>query len=748
MTRETTPPLNHPLLIPGNAFSKFEAVDLLCLLYLLALIRPCFWSLHNQFLSWTLTAIVGALLWYGYVVTKPFPRVKFGKSFWLVVGVPLLFAFLLRAAFPDYSFDVLTYHVLHGERTLRGPLFQANDFFHSVPFNPAPDTITAISRWVFGYRLGTAVNLLVLIWTAQIGDRILRSYLSNAWIRAASVLLVVLTENVMFEISTYMVDLLMLPPLLQATFLTLRIDEAENRQLNFMHIGLMLGIAAALKLTTLAVGLPLLAICVYKIVSRLSSREILRPTLLLFVSFLMPLVPFTVYVYGITGNPIFPVANRFFQSGYWPTTGGWDGRWGPQSTLEGLVWPVLAWFKPERHSELAVYAGRLSLGFLTALVGLVLQWRRTQVRILCLILLSTALLWSQTAMGYSRYGLFEDLVAGITIVVVATTLLPQTSLRQLNWKTAVGSLLVVVFVVQSCLGFLYALNRDWGGRTTLLKSPGSFMREAGWMFRDRHLKQFLPETERAKIEKARLWVEATQKASAFEVLLNPDLPVVALHHDEFFASRNSWQEFIAKVKQTNGDGMYALCIAEDLSKARQALEYRGLEIAQVESFEMHFFSTSDRIGMMLIEVQIPQDPVARERFESLWMKVAFPSSDYREEIVALNLPSTLRVNQRVEVRFKVKNLGGATWPSVGNRDSVYQVHLGDRWMKDGKIIEDARGQLKADLPPGQETEITMVIKAPDIPGNYTLQLDMVHEAVTWFRENGAEPLFVPIVVTP
>jgi hypothetical protein len=672
---------------------------------------------------------------------------KFGKSFWLVVGVPILFAFLLRAAFPDYSFDVLTYHVLQGERTLRGPLFQAGDFFHSVPFNPAPDTITAMSRWLVGYRLGTAINLLVLIWTAQISDRILRPYLSNSWMRAASVLLVVLTENVMFEISTYMVDLLLLPPLLQATFLTLRIDEAENRQLNFVHIGLMLGVSAALKLTTLAVGLPILAICVYKIVSRFSAREILRPALLLFISFLAPLVPFTVYVYAITGNPIFPVANTFFQSPYWPTTGGWDRRWGPQTILEGLVWPVLIWFKPERHSELAVYAGRLSLGFITALVGLVLLWFHTHVRLLCLILLSTALLWSQTAMGYSRYGLFEDLVAGITIVAVATTLLRNTSARELNWKTAAGWSLVVVLVFQSCLACFYALNREWGGRTTLLKFPGSFAREATWMFRDRHLKHFLTETERTKIDKVQLWFEATQKSSAFEVFLNPDVPMVAVHQPEFFASRNSWQEFIAKVKQTNGEGMYALCLADDLARARQSLEDRGLEIAEIETLEMRFFSTSDRISMMLIEVQIPQDPAARERFESSWMKVAFPSADYREEILALNLPSTLRVNERVEVRFKVKNLGGATWPAVGNRDSVYQVHLGDRWMKDGKIIEDARGLLKTDLAPGQETEITMVIKAPDTPGNYTLQLDMVHEAVTWFREHGAEPLFVPIVVT-
>jgi hypothetical protein len=36
---------------------------------------------------------------------------------------------------------------------------------------------------------------------------------------------------------------------------------------------------------------------------------------------------------------------------------------------------------------------------------------------------------------------------------------------------------------------------------------------------------------------------------------------------------------------------------------------------------------------MLIQVRIPSQPEAKERFETAWMNAAFASKDYNEEIV-------------------------------------------------------------------------------------------------------------------
>src|SRR5207237_8690269 len=128
----------------------------------------------------------------------------------------------------------------------------------------------------------------------------------------------------------------------------------------------------------------------------------------------------------VTGNPIFPIGNGFFKSPYWPTHGGWDDRWGPQTFWQTMIWPVLIYFKPERHSELAVYSGRLSLGFLVALLGLLIAWRSEQVCKICIILVVSSLLWSIYGLGYGRYGLYQEAFAGVAIVVVAATLWQRT----------------------------------------------------------------------------------------------------------------------------------------------------------------------------------------------------------------------------------------------------------------------------------------------------------------------------------
>jgi hypothetical protein len=56
--------------------------------------------------------------------------------------------------------------------------------------------------------------------------------------------------------------------------------------------------------------------------------------------------------------------------------------------------------------------------------------------------------------------------------------------------------------------------------------------------------------------------------------------------------------------------------------------------------------------------------------------------------------------------------------------------------------------MKADLPPGGETEMTLAVTAPQTPGEYTLEIDLVHEGVTWFSERGAQPLRLQLRVAP
>src|SRR6266536_1226520 len=225
---------------------RIEFGDALVFFYGLVFVRQYFWLLETNSIAWILSFVIASVCCYFYIATKPFPAQRFGPEFWLVVGLPLLFAYALRAAFPDHSFDVLNYRLLHAERSLRGTLFAPGDFFPTpAPYNPAPDTVTGLFRVILGYRLGTIVNLFALIWAAQVADKLLRPFVKKPWLRSLCVLLTMLAEHLLFEASNYMVDLLALPLLLEATFLTLQAKQIENQRANYVRIALLLCASAA-----------------------------------------------------------------------------------------------------------------------------------------------------------------------------------------------------------------------------------------------------------------------------------------------------------------------------------------------------------------------------------------------------------------------------------------------------------------------------------------------------------------------
>lgn len=721
--------------------TRVEFGDVLLCLYITVFVRQYLWILPNNLLAWVIAVVVGAICWYVYIATKPASSERFGWVFWLVVALPLLVLYGLRAAFPDLSFDVLSYHILHGERSLRGTLFMPGDFFPTTtPFNPAPDTLTAISRTLLGYRLGTAINWLVLVWAAQIVDKLLRPFVARHWLRSVAVLLVFLAEHLLFEVSTYMVDLLALPLLLEATYLTLR--RSENTRTNgctsFLHVAFLLGAGTAFKITNLTVAIPLLLLWAVKFWRAGNVSKQLKTIGAGALLFLSPLVPFCIYIYRVTGNPVFPIANVLFKSPYWPTHGGWDQRWGPVGFWRTLLWPLFLVVQPERYSELSVYSGRLFIGVVAAIAGLFLIGRNVYARQLIFLFLSSCLLWSISALGYSRYGLHNEVIAGLVIVVIAASLARQSE----PWRKFPGLILLLALGGQSVMGVKYLLKTEWGGRPTVVQDPGAYLSESRLFLRDRSLPAFLSPDERKMLETAPVWVESCVKSTGFEVLLAQQTPVISINHPEYFFTRESRKQFIAAVERLPGPLMASLCFAGELETAKQTIALRGLEIARVTPIDFPFFSNHQRIGMMVIEIRRPEAVEARAKFASSWMNAAFPDADYRAEITALNAPPMMRAGENLALRFRVKNLGESDWPAVGNKEGRFQVNIGDRWLKSGNVINalDGRTGMPADLQPGQEVELILNVKAPGEPGDYTLEIDMVHEGVTWFYERGAKPL--------
>jgi hypothetical protein len=486
---------------------------------------------------------------------------------------------------------------------MRGPLFAPGDFFPShAPYNPAPDIVTGICRTILGYRLGTIANLLVMLWTAQLVEKFLRPYIVRKRLRLCGVLLIVMVEHMLFEINNYMADLLAVPLMLEATLLVMSAREAGGERRRMIRIALLLGASVAFKLTNIATIIPIVLVYAYFILRQRDWwRGMIASLPLSLLAFIAPLAPFSLYIYGETGSPVFPVFNGIFKSPFWPAHSGWDGRWGALGLKETLAWPVLMTFKPERLSELAVYSGRISIGFIVSILALLLIRRDARIAALSFIVLLGSLLWS-AMIGYIRYGLFLEILAGVLVLAVAATLVRETLRLPRMLKFVASAMLCLVLTVQVAFACVYTYGYEWSMRRNVFQHPGVFLSEMKNLLRDHSLRRFLSAEDREMYSNVDVWIDSTMKANGIEVMLNRRAPIIGIRSLEYFVTPESRERFERALAAVEGKRMYTICFAEDYEATLGMLKSRGLVAGQTRPVKIPYYSPNNQLSMFFIEV--------------------------------------------------------------------------------------------------------------------------------------------------
>ena len=131
-----------------------------------------------------------------------------------------------------------------------------------------------------------------------------------------------------------------------------------------------------------------------------------------------------------------------------------------------------------------------------------------------------------------------------------------------------------------------------------------------------------------------------------------------------------------------------------------------------------------------------------------------PDQAFKAEVTCPDCPTKLRAGQVEMVNIKVKNLSPVQWFQRGGEvndrsDNKFYIAAGNRWLdKDGKPTSETEGHngIAKDVAPGEQIEMTLQITAPKTPGDWTMELDMVQEAVTWFSEKGSPTTKIKVTV--
>jgi hypothetical protein len=101
----------------------------------------------------------------------------------------------------------------------------------------------------------------------------------------------------------------------------------------------------------------------------------------------------------------------------------------------------------------------------------------------------------------------------------------------------------------------------------------------------------------------------------------------------------------------------------------------------------------------------------------------------------------LTAGETITVAITARNAGALTWSWGGGNP----FRLGYRYYRNRRLLTLAPDKdLRSDIPDDIHARTDRVIQArialPDTPGNYTLEIDLVHEGVAWFKERGATVL--------
>ena len=114
---------------------------------------------------------------------------------------------------------------------------------------------------------------------------------------------------------------------------------------------------------------------------------------------------------------------------------------------------------------------------------------------------------------------------------------------------------------------------------------------------------------------------------------------------------------------------------------------------------------------------------------------------YRVQWLQGQLPRPLAAGQTVTFPITVRNTSLRPWTHSGS----HPVRLGYRFYQNRQEVvlrpdQQIRSALPRTVQPNETIAFDARVKLPDQPGNYTLQLDLVHEGVTWFADQQSDVL--------
>ncbi len=118
--------------------------------------------------------------------------------------------------------------------------------------------------------------------------------------------------------------------------------------------------------------------------------------------------------------------------------------------------------------------------------------------------------------------------------------------------------------------------------------------------------------------------------------------------------------------------------------------------------------------------------------------------DY-QVVIKAPLFLSIEAGEQSNVNVTVKNKSSTTWHSTEKSG----ITLGNQWYdfrKKNEILNDGNTALVSNISPGEEFEISLLINAPETPGIWFTEVDLVEQGVCWFKERSKSSTRIIVIV--
>jgi len=145
------------------------------------------------------------------------------------------------------------------------------------------------------------------------------------------------------------------------------------------------------------------------------------------------------------------------------------------------------------------------------------------------------------------------------------------------------------------------------------------------------------------------------------------------------------------------------------------------------------------IRAVLDAVDVPQHvsrpvPLAgRDEIDRWWNWRQPPPGAYRARLEIIERDHRMTAGDGRMIHLRITNLGVETWP--WGLEQRPEIRISYRWLnRDGtlRVPEGLRTPFPCSVRPGEQVIVPVGVVAPDEPGDFILEFDLVHELVRWF----------------